>query len=56
MKDIMTVDEVRDLLRISRTTIYKLINAKMIAVTRIGRNIRITKEALENYLKENTHG
>ncbi len=56
MNDLMTVEEVKTLLRISRTTIYKLINEKKLAVTRIGRNIRITKEALENYLKENTHG
>lgn len=49
-KDILVVSDVSKILRIGRNQTYKLINDGTIKVLRIGRNIRIPKAYLMDYL------
>jgi len=46
----LTVDEVADLLRVSRSTAYNLVRAGEIPVARFGRLKRVPRQAFENYL------
>lgn len=48
----VTVDEIAAELRVSRMTIYRLVNAGTIPSTRIGRSIRIRRTDFNAYLKE----
>ncbi|MGH7881745.1 MAG: helix-turn-helix domain-containing protein [Candidatus Dormibacteraceae bacterium] len=48
--DVVTVDELRKLLRISRNQAYTLVKKKGILACRIGGAIRIPKAAIEDFL------
>lgn len=52
-KDVMllTVDEMAELLRIGRSSAYELCRQKEFPVVRIGRNIRIPKRALLEWVE-----
>lgn len=47
---VLSVDELADILNISRNTAYDLVRSKKIPSKRVGNQIRITKSALEAYL------
>ena len=47
---ILSVDDLTDILNISRNTAYDLVLSKKIPSKRVGNQIRITKSALEAYL------
>lgn len=47
---ILSVDDLTDILNISRNTAYDLVRSKKIPSKRVGNQIRITKSALEAYL------
>lgn len=49
-KDVLTVDEVQNVLRIGRTTAYRLIRNGDIKSIRIGHNYKIPKRYLLDYL------
>ena len=51
---IMTVEDLMPLLLIGRTTAYELVRSGEIKSIRIGRQIRITRDALIEFL-EDTH-
>ena len=49
--DIMTVEDLMSYLGIGRTTAYKLLQSGKIKVLRIGRIYRISKESVEEYVR-----
>ena len=50
----LTVEEVRQKLRLGRSTVYKLIASGEIRVSRAGRAIRVPVDALRDWLKQET--
>ena len=50
---VMTVKEVAAALRISRATSYMLVASGQLASVRIGRLIRVTPRALEEFIEAN---
>lgn len=52
--DILTIDELAELLKIGKNTAYRLINSGQIKSIRIGRNHRIVKESVIKYILNNT--
>ena len=49
---LLTVNEVADLLRVSRMTVYRLIKNGEMPALRVGRNYRLREEDIHNYLTE----
>lgn len=54
MKDFYTAQEVADILKIKKTTVYDLIKKKTIPATKVGKQIRISKEDFDSYLTHST--
>jgi excisionase family DNA binding protein len=50
MHDIMTPDEVAEHLRVSTSTVYRLIRGNHLAASRVGRTYRVPREDVETYL------
>ena len=50
----LTVDETAKVLRIGRNNAYNLVRSKKLRSIRIGRKIRIPREALQEYLNSST--
>lgn len=48
--DILTIDELAELLKIGKNTTYRLINSGQIKSIRIGRTHRIPKENVSEYI------
>jgi excisionase family DNA binding protein len=48
----MTVNEVADLLRVSRMTVYRLIKQGELPALRVGRGYRLRDEDVQSYLIE----
>lgn len=53
MTDLLTVEELQEYLKISRSKAYELANTVGFPTLRIGRAIRIPKDKLEEWIKEN---
>lgn len=49
-KDVLVIEDIMDILQIGRNSAYKLINSGEIRALRVGRNIRIPKVFLLDYL------
>ncbi len=49
---LLTVNEVADLLRVSRMTVYRLIKTGEMSALRVGRNYRLREEDIHTYLTE----
>jgi len=49
---LLTVNEVADLLRISRMTVYRLIKEGQIAALRVGRSYRLREDDVDDYLSQ----
>lgn len=49
--DILTVEELIEILKVQRKTIYNLLKTKKIKSIRVGREYRITKKALQEYIQ-----
>jgi excisionase family DNA binding protein len=49
---LLTVNEVADLLRVSRMTVYRLIKQGEMAALRVGRNFRLREEDVHSYLRQ----
>ena len=49
---LLTVNEVADLLRVSRMTVYRLIRTGEMSSLRVGRSYRLREEDLHTYLRE----
>jgi excisionase family DNA binding protein len=50
-KEVYTVDQIAKILQVNPMTIRKLIKAGKLKTLRVGRLIRVTREALEEYKK-----
>ena len=48
--DMLTVRQVADLLRIGRNTAYELVRAGLVPSVKIGRQIRVSKQAVIDYI------
>jgi excisionase family DNA binding protein len=48
---LLTVAEVAEMTRLSRMTIYRLVNSGRLPALKIGRTVRIPEQAVWNYLK-----
>lgn len=48
--DMLTVRQVANLLRIGRNTAYELVRAGLVPSVKIGRQIRISKQAVIDYI------
>lgn len=51
MENFYTAQEVADLLKIKKTTVYELVKKNQLPATKVGKQIRINKEYLDNYLR-----
>lgn len=51
---VYTTDEVQELLKVTKRTIYNYIKAGQIRAIKVGRNWRITEDALKDFLKKGT--
>ena len=51
MEELLTYREVAKKLKVSERTVWGLVKAGDIRACKIGRNIRVTVEALEEYLR-----
>ena len=49
---LLTVNEVADLLRVSRMTVYRLIKTGDMSAFRVGRSYRLREEDIHSYLTE----
>ena len=49
---LLTVNEVADLLRVSRMTVYRLIKEGQLAAIRVGRNYRLREDDVDEYLSK----
>ena len=49
---IMTIDELSDYLKISRSTLYKLAQEGKVPCQKVGRHWRFRKEAIDRWLDE----
>jgi len=49
---LLTVNEVADLLRVSRMTVYRLIKEGQIAALRVGRSYRLREDDVDDYLSQ----
>jgi excisionase family DNA binding protein len=52
----LTVLEIAEMSRVSKMTIYRLIESGKLPSVRFGSNYRVPKSAVENYIKTNTTG
>lgn len=47
---LLTIDEVAKFLRISKTSVYRLVERRELPFCRVGRTLRFTRKDLETYL------
>ncbi|GAA3319670.1 helix-turn-helix domain-containing protein [Arthrobacter ramosus] len=47
----MTIAEVAEALRVSRMTVYRLVNSHAIHAVRFGRSYRVPESAVESYIE-----
>lgn len=50
--DVLTIDELSLYLKISKSTLYKLVREGKIPSQKVGRHWRFRKEAIDNWLEE----
>ena len=50
--DLLTVAEVAAMLRVSKMTIYRLIDAGRLNAVRVGRSFRLPQASVESFLRE----
>jgi excisionase family DNA binding protein len=47
----LTVAEVAGLMRVSKMTVYRLVNAATLPAVRVGRSVRVPEQAVHDYLQ-----
>ncbi len=50
---VYTLQEVADILRVSRQTIYNYVTAKKLKASKIGKEYRVTEEMLQDFIQKN---
>ena len=48
----LTVAEVAELMRVSRMTVYRLVNRGELPAVRVGRSFRVTEDDVNDYLRK----
>lgn len=51
-RPLFTIDEVAELLRISKTSVYRLVERRELAFCRVGRTLRFTQADVDAYLRD----
>jgi excisionase family DNA binding protein len=54
--ELLTVDEIAGLLRLSKMTIYRLIESGELPALRIGRSYRVHRDALAQFMTRSSKG
>ena len=54
--DVLTIQELMQILKIGKNTAYRLVKEKIIPAHRIGRHYKIPKICVYNYLKSAQYG
>ncbi len=54
VREIMTPEQVADLLQVDRETVYRLIRRRQLAATKVGRSYRIPRQDLDTFLIANS--
>ncbi len=49
---LMTVAEVADALRVSRATVYRLVNAGSLPGSRVGKSMRVARRVVQDFLRD----
>ena len=49
---LLTVEDVQNVIQLGRTKVYEMIRTGELPVIRIGRSVRVRREALERWLNE----
>jgi excisionase family DNA binding protein len=52
MNDLLTLDETKDRLKVSKTTLYRMLAAKTLRATKVGRQWRVPVDAINEPLKK----
>jgi len=55
MEHLMTIDEVAAYMQVSRFTVYRLVKARSIPGTKIGRQWRFHRAEIDRWLKEQSN-
>jgi excisionase family DNA binding protein len=55
LPELMTVTEVAAALRVSRATIYRLVHSGDLAGVRVGKAVRITRRAVQDFMSRPHH-
>lgn len=55
VKEWLTYREAEQMVGLSRTTLWKLISAGEIECRKVGRAVRINRESLEAYMRDESH-
>lgn len=53
--DLVTIEEVCDILAIGKNTAYRLLKNQEIAAFRIGRMWKVPRESVTNYIRNRSH-
>jgi len=56
MRELITVEEIADYLRVTRKTIYRLLEGGSIPATKVGRQWRFDKAAIDEWLQQKSVG
>ncbi len=48
---LLTVAEVAEILRLSRMTVYRMVNSGVLPALKVGRSVRIPEESVDEYLR-----
>jgi excisionase family DNA binding protein len=48
----LTVAEVASLMRVSKMTVYRLVNTGTLPAVRVGRSVRVPEQAVNDYLRD----
>ena len=51
---LMTIEEVAEYLRFHPSTVYRLVRQGVLPAVKVGKQWRVNREALEEWLRENT--
>lgn len=51
MQEFLTIDEVKEMLKVSKHTLYRYINAGKLKAYKLGKEFRIDKKDFEEFLK-----
>lgn len=52
---LLTVAEVAGLLRLSRVTVYRMVNSGSLPALKVGRSVRIPEHVVREYLRSSAH-